>query len=336
MKRTLTLTTAAVTAAVLTACGSGSPSSDDTGAAGGATGEEGSDQTAAAGGDLREIKVGVIPIVDTAPIWLGEAEGFFEEEGLDMEIVETSGGAAAVPGVVSGSFDVAFGNTVSVMVAADQGLPLKYLTNGLATTGEEPDISAVLAPEGSDIESAADLEGKTVAVNNLNNIGDTTIRALVEEAGGDPSSIEFVEIGFPDMPAALDREQVDAAWVLDPFKTAAMNNGAELIANNFAEFDPELDIAGYFTTMETFENDKELVDAFTAAMTRSLEYAADNPDAVRDIVGTYTKMSEEARAEMTLPRYRAEFDRDAMQKLADAAVEYGTLEKAPDLDTLLP
>lgn len=331
MKRTLILTTATLTAALLTACGSGSPSSD-----GGAQGEEDGTQSEAAGGDLRQIKVGVIPIVDTAPIWLGDAEGFFEEEGLDLEIVETSGGAAAVPGVVSGSFDVAFGNTVSVMVAVDQGLALKYLTNGLATTGTDPDIGGVLAPADSDIQSAGDLSGKTVAVNNLNNIGDTTIRTIVEEDGGDPAAIDFVEIGFPDMPAALERGQVDAAWVLDPFKTAAMNNGAQLIANNFAEFDPELDIAGYFTTMETFENDKELVDAFTAAMTRSLEYAQENPDKVREIVGTYTKMSEEARAEMTLPRYRADFNRDAMQKLADAAVRFGTLENAPDLDTLLP
>ncbi|GAA5165484.1 ABC transporter substrate-binding protein [Ornithinimicrobium tianjinense] len=333
MKRSLALVTAAMTAALLTSCSSGSPSSDAP--AGGAT-DNGAQSEAAGDGELRSIKVGVIPIVDTAPIYLGDAKGFFEEEGLDLEIVETSGGAAAVPGVVSGSFDVAFGNTVSVMVAADQGLPLKYLTNGLATTGEDPDVGAVLAPGDSDIESAGDLAGKTVAVNNLNNIGDTTIRTIVEADGGDPSTIEFVEIAFPDMPAAIERGQVDAAWVLDPFKTGAMDAGAKLVANNFAEFDPELDIAGYFTTMETFEEDKELVDAFTAAMTKSLEYAAENPEEVRDIVGTYTKMPEEARAAMTLPRYRADFNREAMQKLGEAAVKYGSLDKAPDLDALLP
>lgn len=333
MKRLLTLTVATGTMALLAACGSGSPSE---------SGSNGSDPAAGTGtaadggGDLRQIKVGVIPIVDTAPIWLGAEKGFFEEEGLDLEIVTTTGGAAAVPGVVSGSFDVAFGNTISTMVAADQGLELKYLTNGLATTGGDPDVGAVLAAEDSGISAPADLAGKTVAVNNLNNIGDTTIRYVVEQDGGDPSSIEFVEIAFPDMPAALERGQVDAAWVLDPFKTAALEQGSTLVTNNFADFDPELDIAGYFTTMETFENDKELVDGFTAAMTRSLEYAEENPDEVRDIVGTYTKIDEAGREAMTLPRFRADFNREAMTKLGDAAVSYGTLENPPNLDELLP
>lgn len=344
MKRITTIALATASLTLLAACGDGSPTETDSGAGDGANateeaGEEtGSDDEEAAAGDgeLREIKVGVIPIVDTAPLWLGAEKGFFEEEGLDLEIVETTGGAAAGPGVVSGSFDVAFGNTISTMVAVDQGLPLKYLTNGLATTGEDPDVGAVLAAADSDISGPADLAGKTVAVNNLNNIGDTTIRTVVEEAGGDPMTIDFVEIAFPDMPAALERGQVDAAWVLEPFKSAALNDGATMVTNNFADFDPELDIAGYFTTMETFENDKELVDAFTAAMTASLDYAEENPDEVRDIVGTYTKIDEAGRAEMTLPRFRAEFDRDAMTKLGDAAVKYGTLDEAPDLDTLLP
>ncbi|MFK5634115.1 MULTISPECIES: ABC transporter substrate-binding protein [unclassified Ornithinimicrobium] len=334
MKRLITVTVATGTMALLAACGSGSPS--DSTAGGGTEDAAESEASGEDDGELREIKVGVIPIVDTAPIYLGKEEGFFEEEGLDLEIVETTGGAAAVPGVVSGSFDVAFGNTISTMVAVDQGLPLRYLTNGLATTGTDPDVGAVLAPADSDIAGPADLAGKTVAVNNLNNIGDTTIRTVVEEAGGDPESIDFVEIAFPDMPAALERGQVDAAWVLEPFKSAALNDGATLVTNNFADFDPELDIAGYFTTVENFEEDPELVEAFTAAMTRSLEFAAENPDAVREIVGTYTKIDEAGREAMTLPRFRAEFNRDAMTRLGEAAVRFGSLETAPNLDELLP
>ncbi|MDO5739974.1 MAG: ABC transporter substrate-binding protein [Ornithinimicrobium sp.] len=334
MKRTLTFLTAAVTAAMLTACGSGSPSSTSGPSTDGAAVDAGDASDAPA--DLREIKVGVIPIVDTAPIFLGQEKGFFEEEGLKLEIVQTTGGAAAVPGVTSGSFDVAFGNTVSVMVAVDQGLPLKYLSNGVTTTGTDPDFSGVLAPKGSTIKTPAELAGKTVAVNNLNNIGDTTIRSVVEEAGGDPSTIKFVEIAFPDMPAALERGQVDAAWILEPFKSRATDAGATLITNNYADFDPELDIAGYFTTVETIEKDPELAKSFTAAMKKSLEFANDNPDEVRRIVGTYTKIDEAGRAEMTLPRFRADFNRDAMAKLGEAAFKYGTLKKAPNLDELLP
>jgi NitT/TauT family transport system substrate-binding protein len=315
---------------LVSACGSGDVSSDTGG--GGAA----SSSAAGGGGDLTTVKVGVIPIVDTAPIWLGKSKGFFKEEGLNLEITTTTGGAAAVPGVVSGDFDIAFGNVVSLMVATDKGLPLKFISNGTTTTGEKPDFSGVVVPKDSPIKTAADLAGKTVSVNNLNNIGDTTIRKVVEEAGGDPKGIKFVEVAFPDAPAAVERKQVDAAWILEPFLSAAVGKGARVVSYNYTEFDPSLDIAGYFTKKDTVEGKKDMVEGFQRAMKKSLEYAQSNPDEVRDIVGTYTKMDAAARAKMVLPKFTPQFNRDAAKKLGDAAVSYGTLKKAPNLDELLP
>lgn len=325
MKRTAPVILAATAALALSACGGGSLSGDDsTGAAEATSG-------------LTALSVGVIPIVDTAPIWLGEEQGFFEDEGIDLDIQTTTGGAAAVPGVVSGDFQFAFGNVVSVMVANDKGLDLEFVSNGNSTTGDtSSDFGAVVVPAGSDIQTAADLAGKTVSVNNLANIGDTTIRKVVEDAGGDQESIKFVEIAFPDAPAAIEGGQVDAAWILDPFLTQAVDDGARVIAYNFAETDKNLDISGYFTTSEYAEANPELVAKFTAAMKKSLEYAQENPDAVRDIVGTYTKIDEEMRAKMVLPTFRAEFNREGLTVLGEAAASYGTLSQAPDLDAMLP
>ncbi|MBD7995513.1 ABC transporter substrate-binding protein [Arthrobacter sp. Sa2CUA1] len=325
MKRNTPLLLTAALALTLSGCGGGSLSGGEgTSAAEGTSG-------------LTTLSVGIMPIVDTAPIWLGKEQGFFEAEGLDLDIQTTTGGAAAVPGVVSGDFDFAFGNVVSVMVANDKGLDIELVSNGNSTTGDtSSDFGAVVVPAGSDIQSAADLAGKTVSVNNLSNIGDTTIRKLVENAGGDQESIKFVEIPFPDAPAAVESGQVDAAWILDPFLTQTVENGARVIAYNFAETHPNLDISGYFTTSAYVEENPELVEKFTAAMKKSLEYAQENPDEVREIVGTYTKIDAEMRAKMILPTFRAEFDRDGLTVLGEAAASYGTLSKAPDLAAMLP
>ncbi|EMY32233.1 ABC-type nitrate/sulfonate/bicarbonate transport systems periplasmic components-like protein [Arthrobacter crystallopoietes BAB-32] len=328
MKRTFLTVLAGVSVLGLAACGSGSPS--------GETGTEGASPEAGAGG-LEKVTVGVIPIVDTAPLYLGEEKGFFEEEGLDLDIQTVAGGAAAIPAVVSGGFDFSFGNVVSVMVANDKGLDIQLVANGNSTSGDvSKDFSGVVVPEDSDIQSAKDLAGKTVSVNTLANIGDTTIRSIVEEDGGDPESVKFVEVGFPDAPAALANGQVDAAWILDPFLSKAVADGGRVISYNFADFDPNLDISGYFTTGDTVENKPELVAKFKAAMNKSLEYAQENPEEVRDIVGTYTKIEEADRAEMALPTFRKDFNMEAAQKLADAAVKYGTLSKAPDLESMYP
>src|SRR5665811_1573071 len=232
-RSTRTLAVLAVSALVLAACGGGSET-----------------ETTASG--ETKLTVGVIPIVDTAPIWLGKEKGFFKDEGIDLELTKTTGGAAAVPGVINGEFDFAFGNIVSLMVAQDQGLPLEFVTNGTTTAGESgKDFSGVVVNADSDIKSPADLAGETVSVNNLKNIGDTTIRHVVEADGGDPSKIKFAEVPFPDAPAALENGDVDAAWILEPFLSTAIANGARVVSWNYVETSPELDIAGYFTKTDT-------------------------------------------------------------------------------------
>ena len=328
MKRRIIAVLAAASVLGLSACGSGSPSSTGGGTASGG---------AADGANLTKVSVGVIPIVDCAPIYLGDKQGFFKEEGLQLDIQTATGGAAIVPGIVSGSFDFAFSNLISVMVAKDKGLDLKFVANGASTTGEVgKDIGGVVVPAGSDIQSAKDLAGKTVSVNNLSNIGDTTIKSVIEKDGGDPQSVKFVEVAFPDAPAALANKQVDAAWILEPFLSKAVAEGGKVVSWNFVEMHPELDIAGYFTKADTIQGKAELTQKFTRAMNKSLEYAPANPQAVRDIVGTYTKIDEAARAKIVLPRYRVEFNQDAFSTLGEAAAKYGTLTKAPNADELLP
>jgi NitT/TauT family transport system substrate-binding protein len=327
-RRSLLAAFAAASVLGLSACGSGSPSSPG-------------DATAPTGGsgsaELTKVSVGVIPIVDCAPIYLGDKQGFFKDEGLQLDIQTATGGAAIVPGVVSGSFDFAFSNLISVMVAKDKGLDLKFVANGVSTTGEVGnDIGGVVVPAGSGITSAKDLAGKTVSVNNLSNIGDTTIKSVIEKDGGDPSSVKFVEVAFPDAPAALANKQVDAAWILEPFLSKAVAEGGTIVSSNFVEMSPELDIAGYFTKADTITGKAELTEKFTRAMNKSLEYAQAHPDEVRDIVGTYTKIDDATRAKMILPRYRVEFNQDAFKTLGDAAAKYGTLTKAPNAGDLLP
>lgn len=320
----------------LTACGGGNAETETSPAP-----NETTTQTEAAtngdGGDLRKITVGVMPIVDTAAIYLGEQEGFFEEEGLELDLQSGQGGAAIVPGVSSGQFEFGFSNMLSIMVANDRGLDMQFVANGASTTGDpESDFSAIMVKEDSDIQSAADLAGKTVSVNTLSNIGDTTISTLVEEAGGDPETISFTEVAFPDAPAAIESGQVDAAWILEPFVTVAKGDGARVISYNHVEFDENMDIGAYFTSKEMIENEPELVEKFTNAMNKSLEYANENPDAVREVVGTYTRIEDDVLQEMVMPKFNVDFNVEANQKVADQAHKYGTLSNELDVTTVLP
>ena len=283
---------------------------------------------------LTKVTVGVIPIVDAAPIWLGQEKGFFADAGLDLHIETGTGGAALIPGVVAGTFDFAFGNYVSSMVAREKGLDLKYVMNAISIS-DAPQSHAVIVADDSDIQTPADLAGKTVGVNNLGNIDEITIRSIVAADGGDESTINFVEVAFPDAEAAVTNEQVDAARLNDPLLAAAVSHGVRIIMDNFAEFHPDLDISGYFAAGDTITDKPDLVEAFVGAMNRSFEYAQAHPDEIREISMTFTKMTAEQLDTIRLATYTSEFHRDAIEQLGEAAVKYGILDSLPDLTKLL-
>jgi NitT/TauT family transport system substrate-binding protein len=287
-------------------------------------------------GQPDKVAAGVIAIVDVAPVYLGKQKGFFSKRNIDLSLSTSQGGAAIVPGVVSGQFQIGFSNVTSLLVAASKGLPIKVVCNGVASTGDARDYSGVVVKAGSPIHSAADLAGRTVAVNTLKNIGDTTVRASVRKAGGDPRAVRFVELAFPDMPAALQAGRVDAIWVVEPFLTAATGAGGRVVAANYVDAAPNLTVATYFTSVQLTRSNPDLVKRFTDAMNESLRYADAHPDEVRQVLATYTQIAPDVAGKIALPRWPTDINRQSVQTLADLAVGDGLMTKAPDLSALLP
>ncbi|WP_320783826.1 ABC transporter substrate-binding protein [Streptomyces sp. CRN 30] len=271
-----------------------------------------------------KVRVGIIPIVDVAPLYLGEKMGFFGDHGIDVETVAAQGGAAIVPSVVSGQFQFGFSNTTSLMIAQTKGVPVKSVANGAASNGQPGgDVTGVVVGKDSPLESAKELEGQKVAVNALKNIGDTTVRESVRLAGGDPSKVKFVEIPFDQMPAALADGRVDAAWMGEPSQTLAKAQGARVIASPFAETDPRLTVATYFTSSKLQQENPELVKNFAAAMRESLDYARANPEEARKILTEYTKIDAETRAHLMLPAWVSEVNMPSLEKLAELGEKDG-------------
>ncbi len=200
-------------------------------------------------GSTTPVSLGVVPVVDVAPIYLGKEKGFFAKRGIDLRMETGQGGAAILPGVMSSQLTFGFSNITSLLVARDKGLDVKVVANGTSSSGKDGgDFGAVVVRGDSPVKSAKDLAGRSVAVNTLKNIGDTTIRASVRKAGGDADAVRFTELGFPDMPAALQNGNVEAAWVVEPFLSVARNQGARVVAWNFVDTAPKMTVAAYFTS----------------------------------------------------------------------------------------
>jgi NitT/TauT family transport system substrate-binding protein len=316
------LAAVAVTALVAAGCGG-----DDGGGGGGETGGAQKPET---------LQIGLIPIADVAPVFVGMKQGFFQEQQLKLEPQFAAGGAAITPAVISGDFDIGFSNTVSLLIAASKDLPIQIISQGvLGGPDESKPWADLLVPKDGDIKEPKDLEGKTIAANTLNNICEVTINHTLEEQGVDVSKIKYTEIPFPEMVAALEKGRVDAACEVEPFVTQGKGAGMRGIDPFYARTAPDLTVATYFASREYIEKNPEIVDRFVTAMEKSLQYASEHPDEVRDVLTEYTEMPPEAAKAINLPSWKPELTEDTIQQLSDLSQKYGLIEEQPDLNELI-
>ena len=314
----------ALVAAALTvaACGG----DDDSGGGGGSS----------ASSEPAKLTVGVIPIADVAPLYLGIKKGFFKEQNLTITPKLAEGGAAITPAVLSGDFQIGFSNNVSLLIAASKGLPVQVISEGVLGGKDKSEAWAdLLVQKKGPIKTAKDLEGKTIAVNTLKNICEVTIKASLAKQGVNVNSLKFLEVPFPDMNAALDAGRVDGACVVEPFVSQGKAGKARGIDPFYVNTAPDLTVATYFTSRQYAEQNPEVVDRFVTAINKSLDYAQAHPDETRAVLTDYTPIPAAAAKAIKLPVWRSDLTTGTIERLSQLSKQYGLIDKEPDLNTLI-
>jgi len=201
---------------------------------------------------------------------------------------------------------------------------------------EGDDINAVVARADDGIESWKDLSGRSVSVNAVKTQGDLTIGESVEKDGGDPSTVEYIEIAFPDALAQLDAGNVDAVWIPEPFLSMALAAPDKYSVVGY----PNQNAIPGLPTMVTFTSgavaeDAELVSMWREAVADTLKAATDDREGFGQTIAEFTGMPEAAAANLRLERLDGELDPQLITDLSDVALEFGFLETAPDLGTVI-
>ena len=288
-------------------------------------------------GEMTQIRVAALPIAESGALWAAIDEGIFADHGLEVEVVPAQGGAQAIPALINGDIDFAIGQPFGPFRADLRDLGVVIIGNYASSlpASADTDVNAVVALSSSGISSPKDLAGKRVSVNSLGAAGDVTIMKAVEDDGGDPKSIQFVEVAFPDVQAQLEAGSIDAGWVPDPFMSQIAGNGGAIITHPYQATIPGLELLTNITTQKKIDEDPELVKNYADAMSEALTWASSNEDAVRAAIVENMKIPEAAAAGITLPVFSPELDVDNLRTLAGLAVGYGVLDKEPDFDAMI-
>jgi NitT/TauT family transport system substrate-binding protein len=299
--------------------------------------QQGAAAPAASDGAERTVRIGAVPVVDVAALYVGEKQGYFADKNMKLDIQFGQGGAALIPAMLNDQYDFIYSNVISALQAREKGLPLIAIAEGGRSTGVQgKDHGGLLVLPDSPVKTAADLEGKTVAVNTLLGLHEVTTRTAVEKAGGDPAKVKFVEMNLPDMDAALAAKRVDAIATSEPFLGNGIEHGARLVTSQFVDTDPDFITAAYLATEQKAQSDPALVKDFQDALKQSMEYASEHPEEFRAELGNFTKIEPDAAKKMVLTKYGWGLPRETLETIAQASAKAGILkEPEQDIDGLL-
>src|SRR5207237_4219890 len=162
------------------------------------------------------------------PYEVARSDGHFKAHGLDVQLVYTRGGNAAMQALVGGAVDyAATALDVAIQAYANVGADIRRF----AVTGRLPLFALVTAPRtANQIRALKDLEGKTVAVSGLGNADHALALFLLKQAGADASKVRFATMGV-NLLEALRQGQIEAGLVQEPALTLLRASGARVLVN---------------------------------------------------------------------------------------------------------
>jgi len=183
--------------------------------------------------DFGTIQVGYLPLLAYAPFFVGADKGYFEEQGLQVELQSFQSGSYMVPILATGDLDVGAGeNGTALFNAINQDLDIKVVGGMLGQPEGSPFVPFLVRKdlfESGEITSPADLAGKNVAVNVTRGNGEYTVAAVLESGGLTLNDVELIKLPFPEMPVAFANEAIDAAVLPFPLAGKAIGEGLAVI-----------------------------------------------------------------------------------------------------------
>jgi NitT/TauT family transport system substrate-binding protein len=190
------------------------------------------------------LRIASFPFDVSAEVYYAQDNGIFAKNGFhDVEIVKVASGAAASAALAGGAVDFAASNVLTLANAYAKAIPFTLVAPAGLYSAKAPTTALIVARNAS-IQTAADLNGKTIAVDGVGGLAQYAVLDWIDKNGGTASAVKFIELGAADALHALPEGRVAAAVMIEPFITAAQKD-ARVLGLPFSAIAPTFLITGY-------------------------------------------------------------------------------------------
>lgn len=197
------------------------------------------------------LKVGYVPVLAGAPIFIAQDKGYFAAEGLTLDLQSFRSGALIIPPLALGQLDVGFGEIgPAIYNGVAQGLDVRAVATASsqpAGFGSVPLLVRTDLFDSGAVTTVAALRGRTVAVNLERSMAEYLLAEALAQADMTVDDVTLVSLPFPDMPAAFANGAIDAAILPHPLAAQAIGAGHArvLMAGDLVTENPQLAIISF-------------------------------------------------------------------------------------------
>ncbi|MGH3653965.1 ABC transporter substrate-binding protein [Glutamicibacter sp.] len=299
--------------------------------------------SAEGGNSSEKLTVGIIGISSDAAIQTAIDEGYFAEEGLEVETTVVANPPAGIAAAQSGQLDVAYTPSIPLLNALSQDVKLTVIAaaDGYAegaVDSMEPDSvddTGLYIQPDSGISRARDLAGKKIAVPARKAQIEVTVADMVEKDGGDPASINWMVLDPASSLQSLQQGRVEAAGLVAPFTNNAKSEGMELLGSPGVEFFEDGAVGLWVAGAEQVSGDAESMAAFQRAIYKANAYANENLEEMKAKAAEITGIDLETIKSGADSYWPAEVDIADLQRVDAKLAKLGYLEQEVGLDESL-
>ncbi|WP_436697582.1 ABC transporter substrate-binding protein [Nocardioides sp. BYT-33-1] len=310
---------------VLSACGGDSGGSEVT------TNEDGT----------ASITIATVGSDSGSQAFIAEKEGFFEDHDLDVKVKIVANVPELAAAVESGDAQFALTSPTSIASAKSAGVDFTIVAGGAVYTVDNPGVW-IMVPEGRDIDSPADLKGKSIAVNALNTMPHLSTLATLEAAGVDvdAKSLDVVTLDFTQVGQAFESGQVDAATVTAPFNYQIEGDGlGHAIASPYDAVNDSEDFYNtiWFGQSALAEKQPDVVKKFQDALRDTNAWANDpaNEAERKQILQEYTDLADEMLNGLQLLQFGDDVTPELIQPVIDIMEHFEVLPRPVKADDII-
>lgn len=227
---------------------------------------------------LEKIKVAeVAHTVFYAPQYVAKGLGFFEEEGLDIELILTPGADKVSAAVLSGDVQIGFSGSEACIYVYNAG-EKDYLKTFAQLT--QKDGSFLVSREKIDNFKLEDLKGKSVIGGRKGGMPEMTFEWALRQNGIDPVNDLDIDtsIAFAAMQGAFMGGQGDFVTLFEPNALQVEKQGFGYVVASIGELGGVVPYTSYSARISYIESHPEVIEKFTRAIQKGLDYVHNHSD----------------------------------------------------------